>query len=186
MKKLPILLIILSSCMAKESIRMETMDFGPFSIDLPAEWRVHEVQGIDSYVREIITGDGDTIYFDYGYYSNSLEEESVRMYPTSMIPWFLEREIDTTGMVFLDKETITESEREKYRKQIAVHDTIDGFTAKIVEPKVAGNGLTGVYFDSLGEGSLGKIMLQISGIDLTPINNHLFLKSIKTIRIKKE
>lgn len=165
---------------------METTDFGSFSIDLPAEWKVNEVQGIDSYVREIVTGDGDTIYFDYGYYSSSLEEESVRMYPSNMIPWFLEREIDTTGMVFLNKETITETDREEYRKQIAVHDTIDGFAAKIVEPKVARNGLTGVYFDSLGEGSLGKIMLQVSGIDLSPVNNNLFLKSIKTIRIKKE
>ncbi|WP_162051434.1 hypothetical protein [Pontibacter pamirensis] len=165
---------------------MEATDFGSFSIDLPTEWKVNEVQGIDSYIWEIVTGNGDTIYFDYGYYSNSLEEESVRMYPNNMIPWFLEREIDTTGMVFLDKETITESDREKYRKQIAVQDTIDGFTAKIVEPKVAGNGLTGVYFDSLGEGSLGKIMLQISGIDLAPVNNDLFLKSIRTIKIKKE
>lgn len=165
---------------------MKTIDLGPFSIDLPTNWQVVEVQGIDSYVREIVTGDGDTIYFDYGYYSNSLEEESVRIYPSNMIPWFLEREIDTTGMVFLDKEKITETDREKFRKQIELHDTIGGFTAKIVEPRIPGSGMTGIYFDSLGEGSIGKIMLQVSGVDLAPVNNDLFLKSIRTIKIKKE
>ncbi len=33
-----------------------------------------------------------------------------------MIPWFLEREIDTTGMVFLNEEKIKEADREKYSR----------------------------------------------------------------------
>lgn len=165
---------------------MERQNFGPFSIDLPADWKVNEVQGIDSYVREIVTGDGDTVRFDYGPYSNSLEEPSIRMYPNSMLSWFLEREIDTTGMVFLDKEKIEESDREKYRKWKNSFEAIDGYKAKIVEPKVAGHGLTGVYFDSLGFGNMGKLMLQISGRNLTPQNNDSFLKSIRTIKIKEK
>ena len=158
-----------------------------FSLHEPASnWRENEVQGFDSYVREIVTADGDTIHTDYGVYSNSLEEEGVRMYPSSMIPWFLERDIDTTGMLFLDKEKIEEADREKYRKWKNSFETIDGYRAKIVEPKVVGDGLTGVYFDSLGVGNMGKIKLQISGIDLTPESNEFFLKSIRTIRIKEE
>ncbi|RAU81902.1 hypothetical protein [Pontibacter arcticus] len=186
MKKLSILLVILSSCVAKENVRMEKQEFGAFSIDLPADWKVNEVQGIDSYVSEIVTGDGDTIHIDSGVYSNSLEEESVWMYPSSMIPFFLERETDTTGMVFLNKEKIEEADREKYRKWKNSFERIDGYQAKIVEPKVVGDGLTGVYFDSLGVGPMGKLKLQISGFDLTPESNRLFLKSIMTIKIKEK
>jgi len=179
-------MIILSSCLAKEGIKMKPSDFGAFSIDLPTNWRVNEVQGIDSYVREIVTDDGDTIHFDIGYYSSMLEEKSVRIYPVSMIPWFIENKIDTTAMVFLDKVKIEESDREKYRKQKEVYTTIDGFSAKIVKPKDAGIGLTGVYFDSLRIGSMGKIMLQISGYNLKPKNSDLFLESIRTIKIKEK
>jgi hypothetical protein len=186
MKKLSILFVILSSCISKEGIRMETQNFDSFSIDLPADWRVNEIHGIDSYVREIITSDGDTLHIESGVYSSSLEEESIRVYSSNMIPWFLERDIDTTGMIFLNKEKIEEADREKYRKRKNSFEMIDGYQAKIVEPKLVGDGLTGVYFDSLGVGPMGKLKLQISGFDLTPESNELFLKSIKTIKIMEK
>ncbi len=163
---------------------MDTVNFGSFSIDLPVDWKVNEIKGVDSYVKEIVTSDSDTIYFDYGYYSDSLEEESIRIYPSSMIPWFMERKIDTSGIVFLNKEKIENSDREKYRKQKFTYEIVDGYQAKIVEPRIIGYGLTGVYFDSLGVGDIGNIRLQISGQDLDSDNNELFLQSIRTIKIK--
>ncbi|MBA9079733.1 hypothetical protein [Rufibacter quisquiliarum] len=186
MKNFAILLVILCSCVTKENVRTERQDFGSFSIELPSDWRVNDVQGIDSQVKEIVTSKGDTIHFDYGVYSSSLEEASVKIYPSSMISWFLENKYDTTGRVFINKENIEEADREKYRKWKNSFEMIDGYQAKIVEPKVIGDGLTGVYFDSLGVGPMGKLMLQISGFNLSPKGNELFLKSIRTIRIKKK
>ena len=185
MKMLSLLVLILTcSCVANKPVEMHTTNFGSFSIDLPVDWKVNKIKGIDSYVKQIVTSDGDTIYFDYGYYSNSLEEKSIRIYPTSMISWFMENEVDTSGMVFLNKEKIEDSDREKHKKQKTTYELIDGYQAKIVEPRIIGNGLTGVYFDSLGVGDIGNIRLQISGQDLNSDNNELFLQSIRTIKIK--
>ena len=44
---------------------------GGFSLRLPQGWQLNELQGIDSYVGEIIGGDG-RLTFDFGWYSNSL------------------------------------------------------------------------------------------------------------------
>ena len=46
---------------------------GGFSLRLPQGWHLNELQGIDSYVGEIIWGDGRLTY-DYGWYSSSLAE----------------------------------------------------------------------------------------------------------------
>ena len=42
-----------------------------FSLRLPAGWELNELQGIDSYVGEVV-GDGVRLTFDYGAYSSSL------------------------------------------------------------------------------------------------------------------
>lgn len=49
------------------------VDAGSFSIELPAGWKYTPQQGIDSQVGQF-TGDGMTLSFDYGWYSNSLAE----------------------------------------------------------------------------------------------------------------
>ena len=46
---------------------------GGFSLRLPQGWQLNELQGIDSYVGEIVGG-GARLTFDYGWYSSSLAE----------------------------------------------------------------------------------------------------------------
>ena len=43
-----------------------------FSLNLPPGWELNELQGIDSYVGEVV-GDGVKLTFDYGMYSWALE-----------------------------------------------------------------------------------------------------------------
>lgn len=50
------------------------LDAGPFSILAPAGWEFHQLAGVDSYVGEFV-GDGVSLTFDFGRYSNPLEEE---------------------------------------------------------------------------------------------------------------
>ena len=47
---------------------------GGFSLSLPPSWELKEVQGIDSYVGEIV-GDGVLLHFDFGWYSNPLADD---------------------------------------------------------------------------------------------------------------
>ena len=59
---------------------------------------------------------------------------------------------------------------------------IDGKSAKVVSPKKAWNGTTGVYFDNLDKSGMTKF--QISGFDLTEQNQRQFLAAIKTLKFK--
>lgn len=45
-----------------------------FSLHLPPGWQLNELQGIDSYVGEIVGG-GARLTFDFGWYSNSLVDD---------------------------------------------------------------------------------------------------------------
>jgi hypothetical protein len=49
------------------------VEAGAFLIYAPPGWELHKRQGIDSYVGEF-AGDGVVLSFDFGEYSNSLEE----------------------------------------------------------------------------------------------------------------
>ena len=52
---------------------------GGFSLRLPQGWQLNELQGIDSYVGEIIWG-GGRLTFDFGWYSNSLVDDDDPQY----------------------------------------------------------------------------------------------------------
>jgi len=58
------------------------------------------------------------------------------------------------------------------------YEAIDGFNAKIVVPKIVGNGTTGVYFDNLGSSN----KLNIEGYDLSATNQDVSLKIFRTIK----
>tara|TARA_A100000171_G_C2123827_1_gene142329 strand:+ start:930 stop:1739 length:810 start_codon:yes stop_codon:yes gene_type:complete len=62
--------------------RWHKIDLGAFSIETPSEFKYIKEQGIDSYVG-LITNKIDTFYFDYGWYSNELDEQGfIRSYDT--------------------------------------------------------------------------------------------------------
>jgi hypothetical protein len=50
-----------------------TVEAGAFSIYAPPGWEFHRLQGIDSFVGEFV-GDGVVLRFDFGSYSNALDE----------------------------------------------------------------------------------------------------------------
>ena len=61
---------------------------------------------------------------------------------------------------------------------IVIHKSIDGHAAKIVNPRVPGHGITGVYFRNAGNASA----LTLFGKDLTPTQQELALKIFETLR----
>ena len=150
------------SC-SSNSEQTKVLDFKSFQITVPQSWDAIEFDGIDSQIGGIAIDQADTVVFDYGYYSDDLQNvEELNNYD------YIE---------------------------------VDGYHAKIVIPKNSGAGITGIYIDSLSvdtlEGgndptgvwpeSLQMInKFQISGYDLKPRNEQLFLEAIKTIEFKSQ
>ncbi|TAL48750.1 hypothetical protein EPN83_03045 [Patescibacteria group bacterium] len=69
-------------------------------------------------------------------------------------------------------------------KHTVTYETIGSYRAKIVVPKVVGNGTTGVYFGDLG-GEIQKTRLEISGYNLTASQQETALKIFRTLKFKK-
>jgi len=61
---------------------------------------------------------------------------------------------------------------------VVIHKSIGGRRAKIVNPRVPGHGITGVYFRNAGNASA----LTLFGKDLTPTQQELALKIFDTLR----
>lgn len=64
---------------------------------------------------------------------------------------------------------------------VVTYETIDGYKAKIVVPKVTDNGTTGVYFGNLGT----QNRFNLYGNNLTASQQQTVLKIFRTIKFKK-
>lgn len=69
-----ILLILALSCNTKTN-SWQTLDFGPFKLKAPSDWKILKERGIDSYVGGL-TNTHDTLWFDYGAYELNFGEDS--------------------------------------------------------------------------------------------------------------
>ncbi len=118
--------LVFSSCQRQT----KKHDFGEFIIKLPSSWEVNDIQGIDSYVKQIITASGDTLHFDLGYYSNKLEEPKPMLIPKSEKKLLIREGIDIDDFIFLD--SIDQKSYLDYLIQERQDTVIDGFKAFLV------------------------------------------------------
>ena len=157
------------------------IDFGVFKMTVPNNWKYIKGKGIDSFVGRFIIAKKDTVTFDYGIYSNNLEE-------------VLDFEITGDSIFSIKSENNNFIKREFYAKRDSViienlykSETsfvfIGNLNAKIVKPKKSGIGLIGVYFENTTSKKNG-VKFQISGYNLSPKNQKSFLKVIKTLKFK--
>lgn len=167
-RKFDLVFVFLISCFicfscSSNSEQTKAIDFKSFQITVPESWNMIEMDGFDSQIGGIVIDQTDTLIFDYGYYPDDLQHDA----------------------------DLNEYENAE----------IDGFRANIVKPKKSGNGITGLYIDSLSVDTLEVgsdptgmwpeflVMtnkFQISGYNLQPRNEQLFLEAIKTIEFKIE
>lgn len=59
------------------------MDFDYFTIQVPSSWEIIKLASIDSYVGKIKLDSADELFFDLGWYSNSLSDDTTQ----SNISW---------------------------------------------------------------------------------------------------
>ena len=174
---LTIILLTLLSCTDRQKDDTKTLDFGRFKIDVPGTWQKVKAKGIDSYVGQMILDNGDTVSFDLGWYSNSLDDESVYVDSNNV---YL---VDNGNLNFYGKTDTVNVEGLKRNK--IRWTTIDGKRAKIVQPKITGQGMTGIYFDSLWTKGSGTDKFQMNGKYLQPENERRLLEAFKTLDFKE-
>ena len=158
--------IIVSSCSDTK-----TLNFESFSIEVPKTWEPVQAEGIDSYVGQIAIDEQDTLSFDLGWYSNELRDE------VYLFEKYAEEIVQSDNSL---------SVPEHLKRNRNIFTKIDSRTAKIVEPKQAGNGITGVYFDSLWAVGNNNLRFQLSGHDLKPENQKAVLEAVKTLKFVKK
>jgi hypothetical protein len=173
---------MLISCRQASVSSKKTLDFGAFTIEVPKSWEQLRVQGIDSYVGSIIINSEDTISFDMGPYSNTLTEREPIVFERSSLKYH--KGMDTSQVILVD-DIRWEKDMDRYRTQSLVWDTIDGREVKIVYPRKAGKGTTGVYIYNLWQEMHFKHHFNLYGENLKPINQKSFLEAIKTLRFHK-
>lgn len=170
---------ILLSC-SENSIR--SLDFGDFRLKTPGSWKKLKPEACDSNAGIIITKNNDSIFYDYGPYSYSLEENIAIISRKDFNELLaVNPKADTTQFIVIDKNT----NREDFVKSKITYKKIDGYKAKIVEPKQIGKGITGIYIDSLKTDPIGNIKFNLYGINLKKESQAELLKAIQTLQFRK-
>ena len=159
-----LVVVIFCSCTSHGS-RKNILISKVFQIETPKSWKIIIDEGIDSYVGRIIIDSVSAISFDYGFYSNNLEEYLKE--PNDSAGWTLYPPLSQLG---------------KNRNSQSHYEIIDEKKAKIVAPIKTGVGVTGIYFDSLKSNGANKVSFELSGNDLTPENEKLVLLAFKSLK----
>ena len=141
------------------------LNFERFSLETPIRWEKFIDKGVDSYVGGIKLDSTDKIFFDFGLYSNDLEEYLKE--PTDTSAWTIYPPLSMLG---------------ENRNSKSMFEVIDGKSAKIILPISTGKGVTGIYFDSLILRGNQKVKLEISGNNLKPENEKLVLQALRTLK----
>jgi hypothetical protein len=160
------------------------LDFGQFTIMVPATWDPVKARGIDSYVGLIALGDEDTLNFDLGWYSNELNEDKKFMIQDGDFYVLDSVSSDSVrNFTFYGKADTVNIER--FQENKITWTTVDGRKAKIVSPKRTGHGMTGIYIDSLWMAGSARDRFQMNGKNLNAENERSLLKAFETLRFKK-
>ena len=186
MKKLLTAIIVIGLTVCNQSTPKDdtqTLDFGSFTIETPKSWTAIKKHGVDSYVGSIAMDDNDTIGFDLGWYSNRLYEYDPTILDSSMMANIDTLMVDTSEVIFVKNRMKVDPD--KYRKNNVLWDTIDGQKAKIVYPRIAGTGTTGVYIDSLWVSGSDVDRFNLYGKNLKPDNEQKVLQALRTLKFRK-
>jgi hypothetical protein len=77
---------------------------------------------------------------------------------------------------------VDEDDPEAANRYTITWNTIDGRKAKIVSPRRVGNGITGIYIDSLWGEGLNRTRFNLYTHNLDKINEKLLLNAISTLK----
>ncbi|SKB41137.1 hypothetical protein SAMN05660841_00384 [Sphingobacterium nematocida] len=175
------------------SCKQVTKDFGPFTLNIPSSWTYVPQQGIDSYVGLIAIDQKDTLFFDYGPYSNTLIYTQLdSLFNLDTIPFSFEdfQKLSDFNFNFQYGNLSDSVYLKPYLTQYYTDTTIQSFPAHIVIPRNIGHGCTGIFVDSIWyrntDSNSGKLVkkLALSGWNLSEKNHKTVMEVIKSLKFK--
>lgn len=175
-------LLLLFSCKQRERVETKTLDLGEFQITVPSTWEPVKEKGIDSFVGRIALTSGDTISFDLGWYSNPLEEEVTYKVDETNVYLLNSSESTPNSLMYEFYGKRDTVDFDKFHKNKITWSSIDGRKAKIIEAKKPGDGMTGIYIDSVWRAGSGIDRFQMNGTNLTPENQRDLLAAFQTLK----
>ncbi|WPU96810.1 hypothetical protein SNE25_14905 [Mucilaginibacter sabulilitoris] len=191
MKFIFALLVIVTACSNNQKqnnckdANLKLLDYGTFTIQVPKQWRKMEVgPPEDSYVGYIQINEKALVSFDFGRYSNSLnEDDNNYYYQIEDGKVFMIEKSSTPNNVKLKYFGIADSATlEKVRRNKIEWIKVDGKTAKLITPKKHGVGTTGVYIDNLWIVQGSKIKIQINAQNLPKEQEKQLLSAIRSLK----
>ncbi len=179
-----IVLVILFSGCSDQSVRKETLDLGKSSIELNSAVFIKNPDSLSE--GKVLWNGIDTIYFQYGLHVNNLSENDKKLIflpfgnNDSLIKTLDSNVVDVKQIAFTNK---PDPDIDEFRKQNVFFETISGFRAKIIQPRMPGNGgITGVFFDSVGKTSVSRLKFHLYSPQLDSLKTNELLKAIRTIK----
>ena len=158
-------------------------DFNVFEIEIPKTWIKIKLKGIDSNVGAIITDENDTIFYDYGLYSNDLTENPI-IIDKKMLSFIKESNKNFNESEFIVVNNLDSVNIENYKLNNETSAIISNLNCKIINPKKIGNGITGIYFPNVKKSDSKIIKFNLIGTNLNENNNELLLQAFHTIKFK--
>lgn len=146
-----------------------------FSIAIPYNWSYLLQKGIDSETGIFITEKSDTIFYDFGHYSDPLNEQYL------VLDYRRKNDVDTLNFdipVYFSNDAESDLKSGKFSNQLVFKDSIDNLLVKIVRPKKRGKGIAGAYFDNISNNN----KLTIHATNLDSLTEEKLIKAIYTIR----
>lgn len=170
-----VIFLFLISCNQKTEFKEN--DFQKFSISLPSSWKKIQAQSTDSDVDIVITKNNDSIYFDFGQYSQDFSETN-KVFNIEQIRKYDSLKMDTKWLHFSPTPEIDQAQG-TFLKEYYYYDTISKYIAKVKIPKKIGQGETGIHFSNINQKKL-----TIIGKNLNADEQNILVKSFNTITFK--
>lgn len=132
---------------------------GPLTFEIPNNWIIVPTNGIDSQTGFLIMGNKDTLYYDLGYYGNSLTEpKNLKLIPKKFANKIDSSVVDMSNIIFVEDNKM---DIDLYYKQNVTFKNIDNYQLKLVFPRRPGIGITGLHIDSLSNSLIGRMKFTI-------------------------
>lgn len=149
------LLVLLFSCNLRSKKYKEIVINNIISITVPEDYALTEKKGIDSYVFELKNKKGVLFKGDLGIYPHRLTDPNFPVFDIKLRDSILKRTPDSlkSNTVHFSEYPDEDYEQRIFAKEFYTYDTVNNIVLKLVQPKIIGQGVTGLYVPKLKDGN---------------------------------
>lgn len=180
-------LLLLAGCKQNtepSSEESKEVQVGPLKMTVPSSTKLLKGNGVDSYVANIVDSHNDTFEVEYGQPGIIYD---LFDYPPKALPLKDKEALQQKlGKLPSPDEAVFSNLPEKdnlqniFQKEYYLYDTINGITAKVIQPKKIGEGKTGLNIPELRDGN----SFSIYATNVDSASHRRALQMFRTIKYK--